>query len=159
MTADEPEKLAKIVVDLPNHWAAAGEGLWARDLGDGSYEIRNIPFHAYGLNLGDIVEASAERPDLKPVVRRVVRSGGHRTLRVRFEKTVPEQTRLMLLRKRNRHKASFERGTDTYFAIDIEPDGDYDAVCKQLEIWLEKNLLAYETCEPRSEGRFDEGPS
>jgi hypothetical protein len=64
----------------------------------------------------------------------------------------------VLLRKLNRHKASFERGTDTYFAIDIEPDGDYDAVCKQLETWLEKNLLSYETCEPRSEGRFDEGP-
>lgn len=27
------ERLTKVHVDLPNHWAARGESLWARDLG------------------------------------------------------------------------------------------------------------------------------
>ena len=80
----ENEKLTKVYVDLPNHWATGGESMWAVDLGDDLYEIRNVPFYAYNLNVGDVVFATADSPDLKPEVRRVVRRSGHRTMRLFF---------------------------------------------------------------------------
>jgi hypothetical protein len=131
------EDLTKIVVDLPNHWAAGGEGIWAKPLGDDLYEI--VPFHAYGLNFGDVVRAVEPAPDKKPLVLEVIRPSGHRTLRVFFPDSVPEDQRLELLRSLEPLGAEFERATAGYFALDV-------------------HLLEYETCEPRAAGRFDEGP-
>jgi hypothetical protein len=156
MTSDEA--LTKIVVDLPNHWATGGEGMWAKHLGQDLYEIRNVPFHSYGLNFGDVVRAVEPAPDKKPVVAEVVRPSGHRTLRVFFAESVAEASRLELLRSLDDLQASFERATERHFALDIEPEGDYQAVCARLAKWEGEGLLEYETCEQRAVGRFDDGP-
>lgn len=155
MTSDTAE-LEKVHIDLPNHWATGGESLWALPLGGNRYEIRNVPFYAYGLNFGDVVEATSDRSDLKPEVRRVVARSGHQTLRVSFKKTVPEELRIELMQQLGALKASFERATKSYFAIDVEPDGDYQATRKQLDSWQEQGVLDYETCEPRVEDSFDD---
>jgi hypothetical protein len=105
----------------------------------------------------DVVEATADAPDLKPEVRRVVRASGHRTLRVFFQESVPDEQRLSLLQFLNRFRAYHERATSRYFAIDVKPEGDYAAVCGELAAWEARELLDYETCEARAEGRFDEG--
>src|SRR5438046_10028757 len=94
------EDLTKIVVDLPNHWATGGEGMWAKPLGKDLYEIRNVPFHAYGLNFGDVVRAVEPAPDKKPVVSELVRRSGHRTLRVLFSESVADGARVELLQDR-----------------------------------------------------------
>jgi hypothetical protein len=156
MSADE--ELTKIVVDLPNHWATGGEGMWAKSLGKDLYEIRNVPFHAYGLNFGDVVRAREPAPDKKPLVSELVRPSGHRTLRVFFKESVAEPARLELLQSLGGLKASFEGATTRHFAIDIEPEGDYAAVCDRLAEWEAQGLLEYETCEQRAPGRFDDGP-
>ena len=38
----ENEELTKIVLDLPNHWAAGGESMWAKPLGENLYELGRI---------------------------------------------------------------------------------------------------------------------
>ena len=86
---EKDEELTKIVVDLPNHWATSGEAMWARPLSADLYEIRNVPFYAYGLNFEDVVRAVEPGPDEKPVVIEVVRASGHRTIRVFFTDAVP----------------------------------------------------------------------
>ena len=80
------ENLTKVHVDLPNNPAMGGESMWAVDLGNDLYELRNVPFHAYDLNFGDVVRATADSPELKPEIRGVERRSGHRTLRVFFQK-------------------------------------------------------------------------
>jgi hypothetical protein len=86
------EKLTKVHVELPNHWATGGESMWAVDLGGDLYELRNTPFHAYGLNFGDVVKATADSPDLKPEIRKVVKRSGNQTLRIFFNQpTSPEK--------------------------------------------------------------------
>ena len=152
------EELTKIVVDLPNHWATGGEGMWAKPLGKDLYEIRNVSFHSYGLNFGDVVRALEPAPDKKPVVLELVRPSGHRTLRVLFSESVAEPARLKLLQSLGHLKASFEGATARHFAIDIDPEGDYAAVCDRLAEWEAQGLLEYETCEQRAAGRFDDGP-
>ena len=148
----------KVYVDLPNHWAVGGESLWALPLGSDTYELSNVPFYAYDLNFLDVVEASAASPDVKPVIRRVVRRSGHRTLRVIFRESTPKRDRVPLLKSLGELDAYFERATRTLFAIDIEPQGDFQGVCDRLDAWERGDLLEYETCEARVEGSFDESP-
>lgn len=149
------ENLTKIHVDLPNNEDVAGESLWAEDLGENLYRIRNVPFHAYGLNFNDVVFAEAESEELRPSVLRVHEESGHKTLRVIFTNESFEEERITKLKELNKHKAYYENANGTLFAIDVEADGDYGAVCDVLYGWESQGILSYETCEARKEGSFD----
>ena len=153
------EPLTKIYIDLPNHFATGGESIWAAQVGANSYELRNVPFHAYDLNYLDVVEAIAVSPDRKPSVRRVVRRSGHRTLRVMFVETTAIADRVPLLESLKGLGASFEGATKSLFALDVEPAGDYRAVCERLGSWQSEGILDFETCEARIAGSFDDAPA
>lgn len=152
------EELTKVHVNLPNHWAVGGEAMWARPLGDDTYELQNVPFYAYDLNFLDVVEARPSSPELKPSVLRVVRRSGHRTLRVIFPEATPGSKRIPLLDSLRDVGASLEGATNKVFAINVEPGGDYEAVRHRLDAWSKEGLLDYETCEARVDGSFDDGP-
>jgi len=154
----DSEELVKVLVDLPNHWATGGESLWAKSLGNNAFELRNTPFYAYGLNWGDIVEAIEEDRDSKPLVRRVIRESGNRTLRLFFAETVDRDTQVQYLDQMTELGLSYERATASLVAIDIHPGSDYGAVCDHLWHLEQKEILQYETCEGRAEARFDDGP-
>ena len=132
--------------------------MWAVDLGNDLYEIRNVPFYAYNLNFGDVVLATADSPDLKPEVRRVVRRSGNRTLRLFFASDQAEGGALELLASLKPLAVSFEGVTDRYFALDLEPTADVDAVRAQLDKWASQGVAEYETCEERVPGSFDDLP-
>jgi hypothetical protein len=90
---DDAEALIKVHVDLPNHWLVKGEAIWALSLGDDLYEIRSVPFGAYGLNCLDVVLATADSPSLKPEIRKVIRRSGHRTSRLMFHEGITKEQR------------------------------------------------------------------
>ena len=97
---EDDSKLTKIwSLNLPGHWAVSGEGIWAKSLGEDLYQIDNIPFHAYGLNYGDIVKAVEPSPDLKPQVIEVVQPSGHRTLRIFFQNNLSEELQAPYLKE------------------------------------------------------------
>jgi hypothetical protein len=142
-------RLTKIHVELPNHWAACGmETLWARKVEGDLYVLESVPFFAYGLAYRDVVRVRAT-----PIVREVVRRSGHTTLRVVFRRDgEPRERRLRLLSELG---VSFESWDDSFFALDVAPNADVDAVLDRLE-WLEKrDILGFETCEARLPGSFD----
>jgi hypothetical protein len=155
---EEDENLTKVHIELPNHWATGGESMWAADLGDDLYELRNTPFHAYNLNFGDIVRATADAPELKPEIRAVVRRSGHRTLRFFFQKAVPQQERVTLLESLKPLSVSFEGADDTYFALDLEPEASIIRVREVLDRWAREGWVEYETCEARVPDSFDDRP-
>jgi hypothetical protein len=150
-------ELTKVQVDLTNHSHVVSESMWALPIGLNLYELRNSPFYAYDLNFGDIVEAVPSSNVIKPTVTRVVRRSGHRTLRVFFSESVPPEARLPLLETLNDLGVAIEGATDSFFAIDVGPNGDYVEVCRELAYWTTNRLLEYETCESRSPDRFDDG--
>ena len=152
------ERLTKVHIELPNHWATGGESMWAVDLGGDLYELRNTPFHAYGLNFGDIVRATADEPTLKPEIRAVVTRSGHQTLRVFFEDVVSDRRALELLGSLAPLAVSFEGADTRYFALDLLPDADIGKVRDILDEWQEQGWAGYETCEARMPGGFDDGP-
>jgi hypothetical protein len=153
------EDRVKIVVDLPNHWATGGEGLWARHLGGDEYELDNIPFYAYGLNYGDVVSARTDDPSLKPQVKEIVRSSGHRTLRIIFLDHSSEDYQRPYLDEIERYGASLERAHGTLVAIDVPPTGQYQELTQYLAALEQQGALSYETCEMRVPGSFDEDPN
>ena len=112
------ESLTKVHVDLPNNPDMGGESMWAADVGSDLYELRNVPFHAYDLNFGDVVRATPDSPELKPEIRSVERRSGHRTLRLFFEKSLSEERMLQLLKSLAFLSTSFERATGRYFALE-----------------------------------------
>ena len=150
--------LTKIHVELSRDGNLCGEWMWARALGDDIYELHNVPFFAYGLNYLDLVEAPAGGPDGKPSVVGVLEHSGHQTLRLSFEDTVPRRHRIPLLQALRGLGASFEGADWTLFALDVEPDGNYEGVVAQLDAWVNDGMLRYETCEQRAPGQFGEGP-
>lgn len=156
MTDDK--KREKIRVDLPNHGDAGAESMWARRIGKDLYELRNVPFFAYGLNFRDVVRAIANPPDLEPEIRTVVRRSGHLTLRVMFSDSLPEGRAVKLLGSLAPLKVSWEGANRRHFALDLEPGADEGAVRGWLDAWEAEGLLRYETCEARRPGAFDQGP-
>jgi len=156
---DDSEGLTKVHIDLPNHWWFSGESLWAQPLGNDLYEIRNIPFCAYGLNFGDVVRATADAPDQKPEIRALVRQSGNRTVRIRFEVAVGDRDgQLPHLERLAAMQAWHERANANIVCVNLNPDADYEAILDLLDSLEADGLLQYETCEARVEGSFDDAP-
>jgi len=155
---NENDSLTKVHIDLPNHWATDGESLWALPLGNDLYEIRNSPFYAYGLNWGDVVRATTDNLTLKLEVRSVVTPSGNKTLRVFFDGALNQDEQHAVLSSAQNLGFSWERATDCLVAIDVHPESNYQAVCDKLWELEQNGTLAYETCEPRTSGSFDDSP-
>ena len=103
MRDDESKHHVKIIVPLEQdedgYPPVGAERLWARYVGDGRYEIDNIPFFARGLALGDVVSAVPEEGADEGVLRylQVLQPSGHSTFRilVHDKAQVPEVCRLL----------------------------------------------------------------
>ena len=154
----DSDGLTKVLVDLPNGNAVGGESLWAVELGADRFELRNTPFHAYGLNFGDVVLARAERQGEKPRVLEVLKPSGHRTLRVFFLGSTSEDERLLHLGALGQFGVSYERANASLFALDLEPAGDMSGLRDALDDLERDGILGYETAESRSPGSFDDDP-
>lgn len=150
------EELEKIHIDLPNHWSIGGESMWAKPLGKDLFKLENVPFYAYGLNFHDVVRATSETNEQIPEIREIVKSSGHRTFRVFFQKHVQREEQERILDSLKDSKISYERANNIYFALDLHPDGNYQSVYDKLCELEENNFLEFETCEARIEDSFDD---
>ncbi|MBX7185652.1 MAG: DUF4265 domain-containing protein [Vicinamibacteria bacterium] len=150
------EETAKVHVDLPNHRATGGETFWAVRTGTDHFRLENVPFFAYDLNFGDVVQA---RPDATGVliIERVVTRGGHSTLRVIFKRSVAIDEAVAFLDNLRPLGVSCERDGHC-FALDVKPGFSVDAVCDALDEWAEGGRLDFETCHARVLGSFDDEP-
>ncbi|MFP2906906.1 DUF4265 domain-containing protein [Pyxidicoccus sp. 3LFB2] len=79
-TGDRVKVVVKLEKDEDGFPPADYEGLWARPLGGGEFQIDNVPFFAKGIAYGDVVSALAVNQELQ--FRQVVRPSGHATLRL-----------------------------------------------------------------------------
>ncbi|MFJ8495930.1 DUF4265 domain-containing protein [Streptomyces sp. NPDC094038] len=110
------------------------EQLWLREAnGEGVYEICCIPFYAYGVALGDVIEKGGSGS-----VDRVIEKSGRRVLRVLFSEPRPvDDGRLALRRAVDSAGLLSEWNGDSHVAIDV-PDESimqpiYDSVRNEIE--------------------------
>ncbi|MBI3862943.1 MAG: DUF4265 domain-containing protein [Planctomycetia bacterium] len=134
----------KVFVELRDA-AFGSESFWAKPLGNDLYELRNSPWYAFDLHFYDVVRAMPDKQGEKPRIIEVVHRSGHKTLRVLFSADVNEEGRLEMLRSLHEWRAFHENCNDRLYAVDVEPDGDYGAVCDQLTAWEQAGRLVYET--------------
>lgn len=152
------EKLKELHINLPNHWAIDSETLWGAHIEGDHYELKNAPCYAYGLNMGDVVEARVDPPALKLEIKKVIKRSGHDTLRALFKEHVPMKERIDLVKAMEAYSAVSNQVTANFFCFDIPPEGDFDAIYKQFESMEGEGYLEFETCEEREEGSFDDLP-
>jgi hypothetical protein len=149
-------KSVKLWIDLHHHWEIGGESMWADDLGDNKYQIKNIPFYAYGLNFDDIVFAEAESEEFKPEIKRLLKPSGHRTLRIIFTGGASKEENIKILESIRTEHVGYEGRSDFQFSMNITLEGDYNQTYDALEKLEEKSILSFETCEARIEDSFDD---
>ena len=156
MSIGNDGELVKIRIDLHDN-EFSGESFWARPLGGDEYELRNTPWYAYDLHFYDVVRAIRDSPEELPTIVGIVRRSAHKTLRVVFPPEVAPEDRLEMMKSLNRWRGFMENCNGTLFAVDVEPDGDYEAVCGQLWEWHQEGLLDYETGTLTGEPEPDSG--
>lgn len=130
-----------------------GESLWAREIEGDLFALENLPFFAFGLNAEDVV--LAPRVGRMREVRSVVRPSGHRTLRILFDEDVPKTEQKLYFDRLRELGATFERGTKRLVAVDVPPQGQYDAIVEILTRCERFGELIFETCEARVPGSFE----
>src|SRR5688500_13355 len=114
------------------------EGVWAKPLGDGRYEVANAPFYAYGVSLRDVVTA---RPsgDGEYVRDDVVEPSGHSLVRVKVRRRGLEDDEVERRVARWRSELdSMGCGSElsnlpTLFSVDVPPEVDYAPVRARLD--------------------------
>ncbi|MHB1949970.1 MAG: DUF4265 domain-containing protein [Acidiferrobacteraceae bacterium] len=109
------------------------ETLWAIPLGGDLYKIDNSPFYAYGVSLGDTVEAPWSEEHGFPVFRRVVEKSGVRTVRVILDSPAENYNESQqLLDEIAALGCGYEGANRSYITIDIP---------KEVDLWKVRNFL------------------
>ena len=99
------------------------ERLWARPLGEGLFEIDNIPFFVRDISVGDVV--AAQQGDGEAVFSALVRVSGNSTLRVIvFDATHVEEIR----RRLHEFGCSTELNVSKMLGVDVPAQVDLHAV-------------------------------
>jgi hypothetical protein len=145
---DEPKRHVKIIFPLEQdedgYPPVGSERLWALDLGEGRYQIDNIPFFARDLALGDVVSAVPEEGAEEGVLRydQVLQPSGHSTFRilVHDKAQVPEVCRLLEQLGCDTERSHLPR----LVAIDIPPRVPLEAVREALAPGVSQERWEYE---------------
>lgn len=99
------------------------ERLWARPLGEGLFEIDNIPFFVRDISVGDVV--AAQQGEEEAVFSALVRESGSSTLRVIvFDPTHVENVR----RRLQEFGCSTELNVSKMLGVDVPAQVDLQAV-------------------------------
>lgn len=147
--------LHEIFVSTPNHWQWPSEQIWARKVGDDTYEVMSIPCAAYGLNRGDLVRTGFSTEKNLPEILEVTEPSGHRTVRVIFTNPkMPGPERLALMEEFKKLNCEYEKVNDNYYSMDAPTLESHTDLCNSLGKLQDGGILAYETCETRVQGSF-----
>jgi hypothetical protein len=120
----------------------AVESMWAVKVGDGLYEIENIPFYAKGIGLGDIVGTTASETG-SLVFDRVASSRGHSTLRLVF---IEMRERKRIEKALEALGCGWEGGVEpSLISVDVPPAASFDEVLKLVSEACTQGILDYET--------------
>ena len=144
--SDPPEEsLVKIRADLAEYEGLEGESLWAEPLGNDLYRLRNTPWYVSDVNFLDVVRAVPQEPGHLPTIVEVVERSGHETFRVLFDPAVTNDEITQMLATLNDAAVNYEGSDGRFYALDVRPEADYQAVSDLLRRLEAKGRLNYET--------------
>ena len=115
----------RYVIPKGKKHAGQGENLWAYSVGDHLYKLQNIPFFAEHLNVADIVFCD-ESDDSLPVINRLIKWSGNRTLRVAFTDESPDDKCVDIIWELTKQNISYEVAAYKGYVFNVKPENDYD---------------------------------
>lgn len=127
-TTQDVQVLAKVFYIVPEgeEDEGRGESLWAYSLGDQLYELQNIPVYAEHLNIGDVVQCR-ESNDTLPVIQKLIRKSGNRTLRVIFrEEITAEEAVDLVIIPLTEKGISYEKAVQRHYMFHVPANSDYE---------------------------------
>lgn len=148
MRDDESKRYVRIIVPLDQdedgYPPVGSERLWAVHVGEGRYQMDNIPFFARDLALGDVVSAVPEEGAEEGILRyqQVREPSCHSTFRVfvHDESEVPEVCRLLEQLGCGTEKSHLPR----LVAVDIPPSVPLAVVREALASGVSQGRWEYE---------------
>jgi len=115
----------KLEQDEDGYPPASSEGLWAVERAQGEYQIDNVPFFVKGISNCDVVSVRLGTSE-EVEFDRVIRRGGHSTLRlIFFDKAAVESTREWL---REQGCSSEQSHLPSLIAVDIPAAANFEEV-------------------------------
>lgn len=110
------------------------ETLWARECGENTYELDNIPFFVPGVAWGDVVAVEPSADEL--LFKQVIRRSGHSTLRIIFLALDAKEAACAHLESQG---CSWESShVPSLIAVDVPPSVRYEPI----KTWLEEGATA-----------------
>jgi hypothetical protein len=145
------------------------ESLWAQDLGDGRYKLRNSPWFMYGVNFEDVVHARPAADGMLEFVE-VVEPSGSSTFRILLRENTDPATFERYRRPLQELGCTWEQAKKRLYAVDAPPGTDPGQVADVLESGAADGVWDWETgCwrsqygvprpDARQSRRFAEDPS
>ena len=119
------------------------ETLWAKPLGDGTYQLRNTPFYFYGASFQDVVRA-APAADGMLEFQEVVEPSGSSTYRIMVRERVEQEQFDSFWQPLGELGCSLERAKGRFYAVDAPPGVDLDQVAALLARGEEKQAWDWE---------------
>ncbi|WNG46390.1 DUF4265 domain-containing protein [Archangium minus] len=146
-----PDEYVKVLFELEkedeDYPPVEYERLWARPLGEGLFEIDNIPFFVRGISVGDVVAAQQGKGEV--VFSELVRASGNSTLRIIvFDESHVEEVR----RQIQALGCSTELNVSKMLGVDVPPRIDLQAVREWLMEKQSSGTLEFEDACIRHEG-------
>lgn len=134
-----PVKISYIIPEGQNY-AGYIETLWAYSLGNQLYELQNMPFFAVHLNIDDIVFCD-ESADSLPIINRLIKWSGNRTLRVAFTDEATDEKCVDIIWELTKRNILHEIATYKGYMFTVESKNDYEWALNFLKEKEEEGLL------------------
>lgn len=118
----------QVIVEIdPTEWHGHGtETLWAEELANNTFRVKNIPFYAKNISLEDTI--LTEQREGNWFVKFIKERGGHSTCRIIINKNITAEKFREYWELLEKIGCTYEKGEGRLFAIDIPPGADiYDA--------------------------------
>lgn len=123
----------------PGNTDVITEQLWARKVSESTFEICCIPFFAYDISLGDVVEVDASFE-----VKRVVERSGRYVFRVHVKDSI-SSVAADVVRSIEAQGGLVEWSSPRLFAVDADNSIKAQEIASLLQQMEEQGLLVYET--------------
>lgn len=117
--------LVKVLFHPNDDHYTTPETLWAKPLGDGTYQLRNTPFYFYGASFEDVVRA-APASDGMLEFQEVVERSGSSTYRIMVREGVEQEQFDSFWQPLGEIGCSLERAKGRFYAVDVPPGADLD---------------------------------
>ena len=139
------QNLTKILFELPkdNLGNYSTESVWAEEIGEHVYLLKNSPFYSYGYSFEDKVLTTKQGSNL-PVVLKLIEPSGRSTYRLILNKAASNDDfskHWLLLENIG---CSYEEGTSGLYAVDVPASTDIYKAYELLELGESSGVWEFE---------------